>query len=83
MASGKTGAVQLAPCPAGWSACTGDVVPLGFIPLALPAPPSPVRAEPLRPSAIEIEMAGGHRLRAEAGVEVVLLQGLIATLLGR
>ncbi|MGU3285135.1 IS66-like element accessory protein TnpA [Methylobacterium mesophilicum] len=54
-----------------------------FIPLALPAPPSSVREEPLRPGIIEIELAGGHRLRAEAGADVVLLQGVIAALLGR
>lgn len=54
-----------------------------FIPLALPAPPPTVREEPSRPGAIEIELAGGHRLRAEAGAEVALLQGVIAALLGR
>ncbi|MCJ2079837.1 IS66-like element accessory protein TnpA [Methylobacterium sp. J-090] len=54
-----------------------------FIPLALPAPPSGVRGEPPRSGAIEIELAGGHRLRAEAGAEVALLQGVIAALLGR
>ncbi|GJE18248.1 IS66-like element accessory protein TnpA [Methylobacterium marchantiae] len=54
-----------------------------FIPLALPAPPSSVQDEPLRPGAIEIELAGGHRLRAEAGADVALLQGVIAALLGR
>lgn len=54
-----------------------------FIPLALPAPPSTVREEPSRSGAIEIELAGGHRLRAEAGADVALLQGVIAALLGR
>jgi len=54
-----------------------------FVPLALPAPQPPVRDEPPRPGAIEIELAGGHRLRAEAGADVVLLQGVIAALLGR
>ncbi|NEU14894.1 transposase [Methylobacterium sp. BTF04] len=54
-----------------------------FVPLALPAPPSAIREEPNRPGAIEIELAGGHRLRAEAGAEVALLQGVIAMLLGR
>jgi transposase len=29
---------------------------------------------------IEIELAGGHRLRAEAGVDLALLQGAIAAL---
>jgi len=54
-----------------------------FVPLALPAPLSTVREEPSRPGAIEIELAGGHRLRVEAGAEVALLQGVIAALLGR
>lgn len=54
-----------------------------FIPLALPAPPSSVRDEPLRPGAIEIELAGGHRVRAEAVAEVALLHSVIAALLGR
>ena len=54
-----------------------------FVPLALPAPQPPVRDEPPRPGAIEIELAGGHRLRAEASADVVLLQGVIAALLGR
>jgi transposase len=67
---------------AGAPAATAASRP-SFIPLALPAPPSSVRNEPLRPGAIEIELAGGHRLRAEAGAEVALLQGVIAALLGR
>ncbi|MCP1556689.1 MULTISPECIES: IS66-like element accessory protein TnpA [Methylorubrum] len=54
-----------------------------FIPLGLPAPPSSVRDEPLHPGGIEIELAGDHRGRAEAGAEVALLQGVIAALLGR
>lgn len=54
-----------------------------YIPLALPAPPSRVQEEPPRRGAIEIELAGGHRLRAEAGAEIALLQGVIAALLGR
>lgn len=54
-----------------------------FVPLALPAPQPPVRDEPPHPGAIEIELAGGHRLRAEAGADVVLLQGVIAALLSR
>jgi len=54
-----------------------------FVPLALPAPQPSVRDEPSRPGAIEIELAGGHRLRAEAGADVALLQGVIVALLGR
>lgn len=54
-----------------------------FIPLALPAPSSAIREEPQRSSVIEIELAGGHRLRVEAGAEVAVLQGVIAALLRR
>lgn len=46
----------------------------GFIPLVLPAPPFAVRDEPPHPSGIEIELAGGHRLQAEASVDVALLR---------
>jgi transposase len=57
-----------------------------FVPLALPAPALPAaRAEEERPRAgmIEIELAGGHCLRAEPGVDLALLQGIIAALTGR
>ena len=54
-----------------------------FVPLALPAPQPPFRHEPPHSGAIEIELAGGYWLRAEAGADVVLLQGVIAVLLSR
>ncbi|TNC08063.1 transposase [Methylobacterium terricola] len=57
--------------------------PPTFIPLALP-PPAPAAAEvPAGSGLIEIELAGGHRVRAAAGADLTLLQGAIAALLGR
>ena len=54
-----------------------------FVPLALPAPVGPAPETQPRPGVIEIELSGGHRLRAEPGVDGVLLQSVIAALLGR
>ena len=54
-----------------------------FVPLALPPPAAAAAERPARSSVIEIEVAGGHRLRAEAGADLTLLQGVIAALLGR
>lgn len=54
-----------------------------FVPLALPAPAGPAPEPQARAGAIEIELAGGHRLRAEPGADGTLLQTVIAALLGR
>lgn len=54
-----------------------------FIPLALPAPSGPSRCERAAAGVIEIELAGGHRLRADASVEVAVLRGVIEALVGR
>lgn len=54
-----------------------------FVPLALPAPAPSLPDERPRPGAIEIELAGGHRLRADATVDPALLRSVIAALLGR
>lgn len=56
-------------------------IPPTFVPLALPAPttPSPAAAAGL----IEVELAGGHRVRVEPGADPALLRNVIATLLGR
>ena len=54
-----------------------------FIPLALPAPAVTTVEAANGSGVIEIELAGGHRLRAEAGADLTLLQGVIAALLGR
>lgn len=55
--------------------------PPTFVPLALPAPttPAPAAAAGL----IEIELAGGHRVRAEPGADPALLRNVIAALLSR
>lgn len=53
-----------------------------FIPLALPAPASVPAAEPAS-GVIEIEVAGGHRVRAEPGADPGLLRSVIAALVGR
>ena len=52
--------------------------PPSFIPVALPAPLAPARA-----GVIEIELAGGHRIRAEGPCDPDALRGAIAALLGR
>ncbi|GAB6842946.1 transposase [Methylorubrum rhodinum] len=57
--------------------------PPTFVPLALPPPAAATAERPTGSGVVEIELAGGHRLRAEAGADLSLLQGVIATLLGR
>lgn len=54
-----------------------------FVPLALPPPAAAAAERPTGSGVIEIDLAGGHRLRAEAGADLTLLQGVIAALLGR
>ena len=55
-----------------------------FVPLALPAPSTAASCDTvLQDPAIEIELAGGHRLRAQAGVDPDLLRDVLAALLGR
>lgn len=65
----------------------GASAPPAFVPLALPAPAAnETEAETKARTGsgvIEIELAGGHRLRVEAGADVTLLQGVIAALTGR
>ena len=51
-----------------------------FIPLALPGPANPPSAAPAA-GTIEIELAGGHRLRTEGNVDAAMLRGVIAALL--
>jgi transposase len=57
--------------------------PPSFIPLALPAPAPATAGVPAGSGLIEIELSGGHRVRAAAGADLTLLQGAIAALLGR
>ena len=53
-----------------------------FVPLALPAPSGPSPGE-RRAGLIEIELAGGHRLRTEGSVDGALLRSVIEALVGR
>lgn len=77
-ASAERQASRPAPSPA---------TPPAFIPLALPAPAAAMVDADSKARAgsgmIEIELSGGHRLRAEAGADLALLQGVIAALTGR
>ncbi len=54
-----------------------------FVPLALPAPAGPAPEKRSHPGVIEIELACGHRLRADATVDPALLRGVIKVLVGR
>ncbi len=53
-----------------------------FVPLALPGPAVVPVSEPVC-GAIEIEVAGGHRVRVERGADPALLRSVIAALVGR
>jgi transposase len=56
--------------------------PPTFVPLGLPAPPTaPVAGA--ASGAIEIEVAGGHRVRVEPGADPVMLRSVITALVGR
>jgi len=54
-----------------------------FVPLLLPGPANMAPAERVAASAIEIELAGGHRVRADASVDAALLRSVIEALVGR
>lgn len=47
--------------------------PPAFVPLALPPPAAAAAEKPAGLGMIEIELAGGHRLRAEVGADLMLL----------
>ena len=53
-----------------------------FIPLKLPAPAS-VPVAGAASGTTEIEVAGGHRVRAEPGADPAVLRGVIEALIGR
>ncbi len=57
--------------------------PSTYIPLALPHPPTATADVPAGSGLVEIELAGGHRVRAATGADLTRLQGAIAALLGR
>jgi len=54
-----------------------------FVPLLLPGPVDTVAGERATRAAIEIEIAGGHRLRADASVDAALLRIVIEALVSR
>ena len=54
-----------------------------FVPLCLPRPDSTNSCERTQPRIIEIELATGHRLRADASVDIGVLRTLIEALVGR
>lgn len=53
-----------------------------FVPLTLPGPVDPPLPVPAG-GTIEIELAGGHRLRAEGTIDAAVLRGVIEALVGR
>jgi transposase len=66
-------------------ACEAAVIEKGpaFTPLALPGPACPPAQERAAAGLIEIELAGGHRVRAGAGVDGAVLRGVIEALVQR
>jgi transposase len=54
-----------------------------FVPLSLPGPVSTDSCERTQSGIIEIELATGHRLRADASVDIGVLRTLIEALVGR
>jgi transposase len=54
-----------------------------FVPLCLPGPVSTGSCERTQSGIIEIELATGHRLRADASVDIGVLRTLIEALVGR
>jgi transposase len=60
-----------------------SAAPPTFVPLALPPPVTTAADVPAGPGLVEIELSGGHRVRAAVGADLALLQGAIAALLGR
>jgi transposase len=54
-----------------------------FVPLCLPRPVAADSFERTQPGIIEIELAAGHRLRADASIDLGILRTLIEVLVGR
>ena len=53
------------------------------VPMLLPGPANMAPEARAAASVIEIELAGGHRLRADASVDAALLRSVIEVLVGR
>jgi transposase len=62
---------------------TGLPAQPAFVPLCLPEPVGTVSSERQQPGIIEIELASGHRLRADASIDIEMLRTLIEALVGR
>jgi transposase len=54
-----------------------------FVQLRLPGPAEAAPSERAATSMIEIELAGGHRLRVDASIDVSVLRSVIEVLVGR
>jgi transposase len=54
-----------------------------FVPLRLTGPANEGTCDRAASGMIEIELAGGHRLRADASIDVAVLRSVIAILVGR
>lgn len=54
-----------------------------FVPLCLPGSVSTDACKPAQAGLIEIELATGHRLRADASIDIAVLRTLIEALVGR
>jgi len=54
-----------------------------FVPLLLPGPSNTAPEARAVASVIEMELAGGHRLRADTSVDAALLRSVIEALVGR
>ncbi len=55
----------------------------GFVPLSLPGPVTTTSCERMSVGVIEIELAGGHRLRADASIDIAVLRSVIEALVSR
>ncbi|WP_165491064.1 IS66-like element accessory protein TnpA [Lichenihabitans psoromatis] len=65
---------------AGERAVTSSSAPPSFMPVALPAPVDLPRHTS---GTIKIDLAGGHRLRVEGPVDLIVLRSVIDALVGR
>jgi transposase len=54
-----------------------------FVPLSLPVPANAAVCERPGTGMIEIELVGGHRLRADASIDITVLRSVIEALVGR